>query len=285
MPFVKLDAGILRSTIWYKRPELEIFLAALLMAEPREYEQEIPTLETDTLERAAFTVPPGWYGFVPASGPGLIQQAVVDQAAGIEALKALAQPELESRSQVHAGRRMVRIDGGYLVLNYMKYRDYDYNAAERMRKLRARRRVTPALQDVTGVTRNGRDVRPNVTHSREQRADADTKQASADALPFESPEFKVAWEAFERHRVEKRAKLTPTATSRALKKLAAMGEPRAIAAINHSLENGWTGIFEPNNPSANGPHQKPNSRRYSQTDDYTKVPKHDGVGAPPRSEG
>jgi hypothetical protein len=164
MAFVKLDAAILRSTIWYKRPDLELFLAALLMAEPREYLAPVNTIKVDSLDDGGFQVPPGWYGFVPASGPGIIAQAFVDEKTGIEALKSLGAPEKESRSQAFEGRRMVRIDGGYLILNYMRFRDIDHTCAERQRRLRERRRVT---RDGNGVTR---DVTPT---SRIADADAD----------------------------------------------------------------------------------------------------------------
>ena len=64
-------------------------------------------------------------------------------------------------------------------------------------------------------------------------------------LPFDSAEFRLMWAVWEQHRKEIRKKLTPTTTRLQLKKLAAMGETRAIAALKHSIEQGWTGIFEP----------------------------------------
>lgn len=163
MAFVKLDRGILTSTIWCLRPDLEVFVTALLMGEPREYTEPIPTLKIDSLEDGGWTAPPGWYGFVPAAGPGIVRAAHVDDAVGIEALKRLASPEPSSRSQEFEGRRMVRINGGYLVLNFMKYRDYDHSAADRMRRLRERRKQ--------GVTPNAVTVHPNVTYSRGQRTE------------------------------------------------------------------------------------------------------------------
>ena len=177
MAFVKLDAGILRSTIWYRRPALEVFLTALLMAEPWELEADTPTLKVDSLDHDDFIVPKGWYGFVRASGPGIVHQSgIEDQAAGVGALRELSQPESESRSQEHEGRRMVRVNGGYIVLNFMRYRDYDHNAADRMRKLRARRKTE-------SVTANGNGVRANVTHSREQKAESRKAEAPKASIP------------------------------------------------------------------------------------------------------
>lgn len=64
-------------------------------------------------------------------------------------------------------------------------------------------------------------------------------------LPFKSSDFAAAWADWKQHRKEIRKKLTPTSVKRQLAKLAAMGEQRAIAALNHSILNGWQGIFEP----------------------------------------
>jgi len=264
MAFVKLDAAILRSTIWYKRPDLELFLAALLMAEPREYLAPVNTLEVDSLKDAGFVVPPGWYGFVPASGPGLIAQAVVEEATGINALKSLGSPEKESRSQAFEGRRMVRIDGGYLVLNYMKFRDMDHTAAERQRRLRARKASLAVTRDTVTVTRD-------VTHSREQmqRADADIPEG-----------LRPAWAEWNEYR--KQAKLrayTPIGAKKQVKVLVALGVTRAVAAIEYSIRQNFQGIYEEreNQNGNNKSDGRPNSRRLECAPDYSGIKNH-GLG-------
>ncbi len=76
--------------------------------------------------------------------------------------------------------------------------------------------------------------------------------------------FREAWEGFLRHRVEKRQKLTASAADKALRKLEKMGHDRAIEAIEHSVSNGWQGIFEPGrgNGAPGGPAaQQANARR------------------------
>lgn len=64
-------------------------------------------------------------------------------------------------------------------------------------------------------------------------------------LPFASPAFAEAVARWERHRAEIKHKLTPEARKAWLKKCEAMGEAAAIAAIDHSIANGWTGMFPP----------------------------------------
>ncbi|HEX7600566.1 MAG TPA: hypothetical protein VF316_03130 [Polyangiaceae bacterium] len=75
MPFVKLDCGILDSTIWFDHEARELFLTALLMAEPQELTTPMPQLEISSLRETGWSVPPGWYGFVPASALGIIGRA------------------------------------------------------------------------------------------------------------------------------------------------------------------------------------------------------------------
>lgn len=73
-----------------------------------------------------------------------------------------------------------------------------------------------------------------------------TKETPKDVyqLPFKSNEFKDAWNDWNQHRIEKRKPITPLSAKKSLSKLSEMGEARAIAAINHSIANGWQGIFE-----------------------------------------
>ena len=154
MGFVKLDSGLLTSTLWAHREEREIFITALLMAEPYEVMQPTPQIEVDSLQETGFMVQPGWYGFVSAAGAGIIRQAIVDPTPGMEALRALGAPDPESRSKDFEGRRMVRVDGGYIVLNYIKYRDRDYTAAARAKRYRDRQKDGPSRRDAVTSHRN-----------------------------------------------------------------------------------------------------------------------------------
>ena len=56
--------------------------------------------------------------------------------------------------------------------------------------------------------------------------------------------FLSAWARWVRHRQEIRHPLQPTMMDAQLRKLAKIGPFRAIAAIEHSVTNGWQGIFE-----------------------------------------
>src|SRR2546425_12984085 len=59
--FIKLDSGILASTVWVDLPARNVFLTALLMAEPYELAEPTAQLQVDALESTGWTVPAGWY--------------------------------------------------------------------------------------------------------------------------------------------------------------------------------------------------------------------------------
>jgi hypothetical protein len=59
-----------------------------------------------------------------------------------------------------------------------------------------------------------------------------------------TPEFAKAWTDWQTHRRQIRKTLTPLAAQRQLTTLAEWGADRAVAAIQGSIQAGWTGIFE-----------------------------------------
>ena len=189
MPFVKLDTGILESTLWIDRSARDVFITALLMAEPHETMTETSQIEVDSLKETGFKVPPGWYGFVRAAGQGIIRRALVEYMEGMDALRTLGACDLQSRSPEFEGRRMVRVDGGFLILNYFKYRDRDYSNAERQARWRERQK------------RNTVTITP-VTHA---DADADAEKVkysrSASELVFEN-----LWKIWPRHEAKTKCK-------------------------------------------------------------------------------
>lgn len=169
MPFVKLDCRILDSTLWSDRAGRDVFLTALCMAEPYELPVAAPQLAVNSLEPTGWIVQPGWYGLVKAAGSGIVRRALVDPEEGLRALERLGAPELDSRNPAHEGRRLVRTADGYLVLNFMTYRERDYTAADRSRryreqkarKRRAHARAAGAKQTADAVRRlQQRQVEP-----------------------------------------------------------------------------------------------------------------------------
>lgn len=62
-------------------------------------------------------------GVVRASVGGLAHQARVSRDDCFRALEKLSSPDEDSRSEEWDGRRIGKIDGGFLILNYARYRD------------------------------------------------------------------------------------------------------------------------------------------------------------------
>ena len=177
MPFVKLDCGILDSTLWPGRPDLEIFLTALLMAEPHELHESTPQLRIRTLDPTGWSVPAGWYGFTRTPGSGIVRRALVDAEEGLAALERLGDPEPDSRNTDFDGRRLVRVNGGFIVLNFVRFRERDYSSADRSaryraskkRKTRAERRSRNS-EETRRVVDRVRELHPQ--HRQEQRGNA-----------------------------------------------------------------------------------------------------------------
>ena len=74
--------------------------------------------------------------------------------------------------------------------------------------------------------------------------DVKLKEVKEFPLPFDSIEFSDAWQRWNDHRNDKKKRLTKGTAIMQLKKLEEIGEARAIKMIDHSIENGWMGLFE-----------------------------------------
>jgi hypothetical protein len=107
-------------------------------------------------------VQPGWYGLVPAAGIGIINRALLEKEEGMKALEILGAEDKESRSKDFGGRRLVRVDGGYIVLNFIKYREKDHTNAERQRRFREKKEAQ-VKQPVNPRAPRQRRSGPNAT--------------------------------------------------------------------------------------------------------------------------
>lgn len=114
MPFVKLDSGILDSTLWLSDSETRVvFITMLAMA------------RSD--------------GLVRATAPGIARRANLSLTTVRSAIEELEAPDPDSRSLNDEGRRVRRVDGGFQVINYTKYRQKDHTNADRQARHRAKK--------------------------------------------------------------------------------------------------------------------------------------------------
>jgi len=115
--WTKLDSGIVRSTIWMESSDcLRVWIALLA--------------ESDS------------HGLVRASVPAMAHLCLLSVADFEEIIKKFCGPDPHSRCKEHNGRRLELIDGGWVILNYVKYRELTQNkarsGAERQRRYRLR---------------------------------------------------------------------------------------------------------------------------------------------------
>jgi hypothetical protein len=96
--YAKLFSDILHSTIWQQPNHIKVVWVTMLAMADKE-------------------------GQVGASCPGLAKAAGVSLADCREALSYLLSPDSESRTKEYGGRRIAEMSGGWLILNYKKYRD------------------------------------------------------------------------------------------------------------------------------------------------------------------
>lgn len=109
----------------------------------------------------------------------------------------------------------------------------------------------------SGSNSGSTTVEPNINHGSttvEPKRDGDRvltqerkeRVREPRIIPLDmSEQMAAAIARWEQHRVEKRNKLTPSTREAFLKKCKAWGDLRAIAAIDHSIAQGWTGCYEP----------------------------------------
>jgi hypothetical protein len=105
MGFTKLDEGILRSSIMAEPAEtFKVFIAILASTDP----DGIARVSSMFLASACY-----------------LPIEVVDKA-----IASLEAPDPRSRSLADEGRRIRRVDGGFFVINYQKYRERGYSQSE-----------------------------------------------------------------------------------------------------------------------------------------------------------
>ncbi len=71
------------------------------------------------------------------------------------------------------------------------------------------------------------------------------KKPSKEKLPFDSLNFKNAWEDFKIFRVQKKKPLTERSCNLIFKDMLTWGEQKSIESLKNSIRNGWQGVFEP----------------------------------------
>jgi hypothetical protein len=86
----------------------------------------------------------------------------------------------------------------------------------------------------------------------EKKKQEETKQKIALSGIFLLEGVQSAWLEWESYKKEKKQKLTPSTAKKQMAFLGGRAGPEAIAIINQSITNGWTGLFELKTHQPNG---------------------------------
>lgn len=188
MSYVKLFDSIVASTIWMAPSETRVVWITMLAIADRD-------------------------GNVMASVPGLAHLCRVSRSSCEAALAALMAPDADSRTKTNEGRRIAPIDGGWLIINYEKYRDRatlaEKQEKDRLRQQRKRDRDA-ASRDVTPVTlrhapslavtesRLSSDlISADLSEAEKQSTQVQPKTPRAAALGPVDPRFDEFWAAYD----------------------------------------------------------------------------------------
>ena len=152
-------------------------------------------------------------GMVEASLPGLARQARKTKPQTLKALSVLQSPDADSKNPDHEGRRVAKVEGGWLILNYSLYRAQQelsqepeaIATRERVQRYRDRKRKAKeqALHPVTGNASVTLQPLPTVTGVTSASAcvpaSACTKEEDSKEKPNLVPTASDIYQAYPRH--------------------------------------------------------------------------------------
>jgi len=264
--FTKLFGSIVASTIWREDDKTRLVWITMLAISNK-------------------------HGIVEASIPGLADLSRVSVEEARMAIAKLEAPDPDSRSKDAEGRRILPVDGGWMLVNHAKYRS-KLNAEERQNYWREKQREHRTKQSTMSTNVNNCPAPSTMSTHTEAEADADPLNTSgkpvrdlkkstipnSTVIPeaLDVPEFHLAWVAWLEHLKQKRKPATLHAQDLQLRKLAGMGLAKAISTINYCIEHNWQGIYEQqqsNGTTGSPDRNKRNEGTYEGVTDYAAAAK------------
>jgi len=154
-----------------------------------------------------------------------------DEAEIADIIKQCCEPDLKSRTPDKEGRKLIKLSE-YL---YEVVNGNVYDQIRRAEDLKEgnRRRQAKFYQKKT--SENGAP----------EPATPPPEKPATFPTNIDTESFSEAWNKWLGHLKQKRKPATAHAQELQLKKLANMGEKRAIQTLYHCIEKGWQGIYEP----------------------------------------
>ena len=252
--FTKLDSGIVNSTIWVQPHDvLRVWIAMLALASSE--------------------------GVVRTAAPALAHTCMIPLDRMREILLILESPDEDSRSDAEGGRRIMKIEGGWFLVNYAEYRKKisaeEKREADRQRIAAKRAAVFAESHDVAtggGESLQCESVADVAQEEGEEEGEGEQSRRRVRAVTIDLPEWlpPEAWLSWDAQRKAMSPKgWTPLAKERALATLHQLHTDGhdVVQVIATSIERGWTGLFAPKatgNTSAQSKHGGFNKRAYGE---------------------
>jgi len=101
----------------------------------------------------------------------------------------------------------------------------------------------------SGESRNVVPVNEEPRSYRKNKKEHKKEQGVSFPEKLRTPEFSEAWQSWIQFRREIKKKLPPSTIAKQLTKLDAWGSSKAVRSIELSIENGWQGLFNPDQRS------------------------------------
>jgi len=162
--YTKLFGSILGSTIWREDSDTRIVWITMLALADAD-------------------------GIVEASVPGLAHFACVSTETAQSAIAKFLAPDPDSRSPEYEGRRIEKVEGGWLLLNYEKYMYKlsvdDRKERDRLRQQRRRARLKAKCDShaLSPLSRDSHGASPNVTQGPPNPTQDETIQDKTENFP------------------------------------------------------------------------------------------------------
>lgn len=185
--FTKLDSGIVHSTIWVQPHDvLRVWIAMLALADQ--------------------------HGVARTAAPALAHLCMIPLDRMREILHVLESPDEDSRSEAEEGRRILKVQGGWQLVNHAAYRNARDSDAERERKREWDRQHRPSgharakQSDDSPTVRQQSDESPTSPTHTEADTDTEQKQKQEHVQPSAAQgRFEEFWAAYPNKKGKKAA--------------------------------------------------------------------------------